>query len=72
LQASYAERVKGLEQIEQGLVKRKEQLDAERLEITKDREKCEIDKKELAENLLKFNRLVDDFTKGVDKFGDNN
>jgi DNA-binding ferritin-like protein len=72
LQDAYAERVRGLEQIEFGLVKRKEQLDIERFEISKEREKCETDKQELAENLAKFNQLVEDFTSGVDRFSDNN
>jgi len=70
LNDSYDNRVKGLEQIENSLVRRKEQLDIERFEISKEREKCEVDKKELAEQLAQFNQLVDDFTKGVDRFSD--
>lgn len=72
LMLSYQERVKSIEQIENGLVKRKEQLDSERATIQQEKEQCEKDKKELAENLIKFNQLVDDFTKGVDRFNETN
>ncbi len=69
---SYQERLKSIEQIENGLIRRKEQLDKERAAIQLDRQQCEKDKKELAENLVKFNKLVDDFTQGVDRFNETN
>lgn len=68
---SYQERLQGISQIEDGLVKRKEQLDLERASIQQERAQCDKEKKELADNLLKFNQLVDDFTKGVDRFSEN-
>lgn len=69
---SYQERLQGISQIEDGLVKRKEQLDIERANIQQERAQCDKEKKELADNLLKFNQLVDDFTKGVDRFSETN
>lgn len=61
LKESYDSRNKNIEQVELGLVKRKEQLDKEREAIAKDRE-------ELASNLVKFNKLVSDFTHDMDNF----
>lgn len=72
LDKSYQERVQGIAQIEDGLVKRKEQLDIERNKIQQERIQCDKEKKELADNLLKFNQLVDDFTRGVDRFNETN
>ncbi len=72
LDRSYHERLQGISQIEEGLVKRKEQLDVERASIQQERVQCDKEKKELADNLLKFNQLVDDFTKGVDRFSETN
>ncbi len=72
LDKSYHERLQGISQIEDGLVKRKEQLDLERASIQQERAQCDKEKKELADNLLKFNQLVDDFTRGVDRFSDSN
>ncbi len=72
LDRSYHERLQGISQIEEGLVKRKEQLDIERASIQQERVQCDKEKKELADNLLKFNQLVDDFTKGVDRFSETN
>lgn len=71
LDKSYHERLQGISQIEDGLVKRKEQLDIERANIQQERIQCDKEKKELADNLLKFNQLVDDFTRGVDRFSEN-
>lgn len=61
LKDRYEDRNKNIEQIEKGLVKRKEQLDNERAAITKERQ-------ELADNLVKFNKLVSEFTQGMDGF----
>jgi len=61
LKESYDSRNKNIEQVELGLVKRKEQLDKEREAIAKERE-------ELANNLVKFNKLVSDFTQDMDNF----
>ncbi len=68
LKESYDSRNKNIEQVEMGLVKRKEQLDAERSAIAKERELLEKDRATLANNLLQFNKLVDEFTKGIDNF----
>jgi Uncharacterized protein conserved in bacteria with the myosin-like domain len=72
LHDTYEDRVKNIEQVENGLIRRKEQLDIEKAALIKEREQCEIEKKELAENLVKFNQLVDNFTKGVDRFNETN
>ena len=61
LKDRYEDRNKNIEQIEKGLVKRKEQLDSERASIAKERQ-------ELADNLVKFNKLVSEFTQGMDGF----
>lgn len=68
LKASYDSRNKNIEQVELGLVKRKEQLDAERALLAKEKEKLEKEREELTNNLIQFNKLVDDFTNGIDKF----
>lgn len=72
LNDSYYERTRNIEQVENGLIKRKEQLDLEKATLLKEKEMIEKDKKELAENLIKFNQLVDNFTKGVDRFNETN
>lgn len=61
LKERYDDRNKNIEQIEKGLVKRKEQLDNERENIAKERQ-------ELADNLVQFNKLVSEFTQGMDGF----
>lgn len=68
LKDSYESRNKNIEQVEIGLVRRKEQLDIERTNIAKEKEQIEKDRATLAENLLQFNKLVDDFTNGINSF----
>lgn len=68
LKDSYESRNKNIEQVELGLVKRKEQLDNERTALAKERENVQKEREELANNLLQFNKLVDDFTNGIDNF----
>lgn len=68
LKDSYESRNKNIEQVELGLVKRKEQLDNERTALAKERESVQKEREELANNLLQFNKLVDDFTNGIDNF----
>lgn len=68
LKDSYESRSKNIEQVELGLVKRKEQLDSERASLAKERESIQKEREELANNLLQFNKLVDDFTNGIDNF----
>lgn len=68
LKDSYDSRNRNIEQVEIGLVKRKEQLDIERSNLSKERAKLEDEKKELAERIVQFNRLVDDFTSGMNNF----
>ncbi len=68
LKDSYESRNKNIEQVELGLVKRKEQLDNERATLAKERENVQREREELANNLLQFNKLVDDFTNGIDNF----
>lgn len=68
LKDSYESRNKDIEQVEIGLVKRKEQLDLERSNLAKEREAIEKERATLAENLLQFNKLVDDFTNGINNF----
>ncbi len=68
LKDSYESRNKNIEQVELGLVKRKEQLDIERASIAKEREQVKKEKEELARNLVQFNKLVSEFTQGMDNF----
>lgn len=68
LKDSYDSRNRNIEQVEIGLVKRKEQLDIERANLANERTKIEQDRAELAERLVQFNKLVDDFTSGVNNF----
>ena len=69
LKDSYESRNKNIEQVEIGLVRRKEQLDIERANIAKEREQVQKEKDELAKNLVQFNKLVSEFTQGIDNFG---
>ena len=50
------------------LHKEKELFEEEKRQLELDRIKYETDKNELANNLLKFNELVGDFTVGIDRF----
>ena len=68
LKKSYDSRNRDIEQVELGLVKRKEQLDKERASLAKEREQIEKDRANLADNLVQFNKLVDDFTNGINSF----
>ena len=68
LKDSYETRNKNIEQVELGLVKRKEQLDIERANIAKEKEQIKKERDELAKNLVQFNKLVSDFTQGIDSF----
>lgn len=68
LKDSYDTRNKNIEQVELGLVKRKEQLDIERANLAKEKEQIKKEKEELAQNLLQFNKLVSEFTNGVESF----
>ena len=47
------------------LRKQKDSLDEERSQLSLDRIQYESDKNELANNLLKFNELVNSFTNGM-------
>lgn len=69
LKDSYESRNKNIEQVEIGLVRRKEQLDIERANIAKEKEQVQKEKDELAKNLVQFNKLVSEFTQGIDNFG---
>ena len=65
VQAAYDDRREELNAIEDALRKQKDDLDAERSQLSLDRIQYEADKNELANNLLKFNELVNSFTNGV-------
>ena len=65
VQAAYDERREELNHIEDVLRKQKDSLDSERSKLSLDKISYEADKNELANNLLKFNELVDSFTNGV-------
>ena len=67
VQASYDSRREELGHIEDVLRKQKDALDEERNQLSLDRIAYESDKNELANNLLKFNDIVNSFTKGVDE-----
>ena len=68
LKESYESRTKNIEQVEIGLVKRKEQLDIERANLAKEKESIQQEREELAKNLVQFNKLVSEFTNGVQSF----
>lgn len=66
VQDAYDLRREELNHVEDILRKQKDALDEERNQLTLDRIQYEADKNELANNLLKFNEIVDSFTSGVD------
>lgn len=61
-----------LEELEQELKIEREKLNEEKEQLKLDRIQCESDKSELANNLIKFNELVGEFTIGIEKFSDEN
>lgn len=65
VQAAYDDRREELNHIEDSLRKQKDALDEERNQLSLDRIQYEADKNELANNLLKFNELVNSFTSSV-------
>lgn len=67
VQEAYEGRREELNHIEDVLRKQKDALDEERSQLSLDRIQYESDKNELANNLLKFNEIVDSFTNGMDK-----
>lgn len=62
------ERQKELDSLTEVLKQQKEEIEEEKRQLELDRIKYESDKNELANNLLKFNDLVSDFTVNMDKF----
>ena len=69
IQDAYDSRRDELSHIEDVLRRQKDSLDEERSQLSLDRIQYEADKNELANNLLKFNEIVDSFTNGMDKAG---
>lgn len=69
VQEAYDDRREELSNIEDALRKQKDSLDEERNQLSLDRIQYEADKNELANNLLKFNELVNSFTNGVNSAG---
>lgn len=69
VQAAYDDRREELNSIEDKLRRQKDSLDEERNQLSLDRIQYEADKNELANNLLKFNELVNSFTTGVNSAG---
>ena len=67
VQEAYESRREELSHIEDVLRKQKDSLDEERNQLSLDKIQYESDKNELANNLLKFNEIVDSFTNGIDK-----
>lgn len=65
VQSAYDDRREELGHIEDVLRKQKDALDEERSQLSLDRIQYESDKNELANNLLKFNELVNSFTNGM-------
>ena len=65
VQSAYDDRREELSHIEDVLRKQKDALDEERNQLSLDRIQYEADKNELANNLLKFNDLVNSFKDGV-------
>lgn len=61
-----------LEKLEQELRVEQENLNEAKEQLKLDRIQCESDKSELANNLIKFNELVGEFTVGIEKFSDEN
>lgn len=66
VQAAYDERREELEHIEEVLRKQKDSLDEERNQLSLDKIQYEADKNDLANNLLKFNQIVNSFTNGIE------
>ena len=66
VQAAYDDRREELSHIEDILRKQKDALDEERSQLSLDMIQYESDKNELANNLLKFNELVNSFTNGIE------
>ncbi len=62
------ERQKELDALTESLKKQREEIEEEKRQLEIDRIKYDADKNELANNLLKFNELVSDFTVNIDKF----
>lgn len=67
VQDAYDSRREELNHIEDVLRRQKDALDEERNQLSLDKIQYESDKNELANNLLKFNEIVDSFTSGMDK-----
>ena len=67
VQSAYDDRREELNHIEDVLRKQKDSLDEERSQLSLDRIQYESDKNELANNLLKFNEIVNSFTNGNTK-----
>jgi len=65
VQAAYDDRREELSHIEDTLRRQKDALDEERNQLSLDKIQYESDKNDLANNLLKFNELVNSFTSGV-------
>lgn len=65
VQSAYDDRREELGRIEDILRKQKDSLDEERNQLSLDRIQYEADKNDLANNLLKFNELVNSFTNGM-------
>ena len=65
VQSAYDDRREELNHIEDVLRKQKDSLDEERSQLSLDRIQYESDKNELANNLLKFNEIVNSFTNGM-------
>lgn len=66
------EKKQKLEALERELKTEKESLNEMKEQLKLDRIQCESDKSELANNLIKFNELVGEFTVGIEKFSDEN
>ena len=66
------EKKQQLEELERELRMERESLHEEKEQLKLDRIQCESDKSELANNLIKFNELVGEFTVGIEKFSDEN
>ena len=66
VQSAYDERREELEHIEDVLRKQKDALDEERNQLSLDKIQYEADKNDLANNLLKFNQIVNSFTNGIE------
>lgn len=67
-QAALAEEKNAFEEEKKAFEKEKEALEETKRSLELDKIKYETDKNELANNLMKFNELVGDFTVGIDRF----